>query len=71
MRLHPFKTMKVALAAVALVNEATGYPREGCETQSYCEIQQVFGILFIQADAVTESILGPATEVDFSEITPT
>lgn len=65
MRIHRFQNMKVAQAAVAYLNERTGYPIPGSETQSYACIQEAKDVVFIQADAVTEEHLGTAEEYEF------
>jgi hypothetical protein len=65
-KIHIFNNLTVANGAAAYVNEAEGYPREGCETLAHCCVQETDGIIYIQADQVTELHLGPATEYDFS-----
>jgi hypothetical protein len=58
--------MVAAQAAAQKVNAAEGYPKTGCETQAYCMAEEVLGVVFIMADAVTEQYLGAQEEVDFS-----
>jgi len=70
MKAHRFKDTASAQVAAQIVNDAEGYPCKGCETQAYCVAEEVMGIVFIMADAVTERYLGESEEVDFSEQKP-
>lgn len=63
-RAHVFADMRSATDAVALINMKMGYPKDGCETESWsCVDTAPDGTIYIMADAETERILGDAIDL--------
>lgn len=66
MRAHVYQDRASADTAVAIVNQITGYPKPDGQTKSYCMVEEIGGVIFIQADERTEEILGAAQDVTFN-----
>lgn len=68
MRGHVFASIIDAQAACEAINIASGYPKNGCETEAYCIAEQVGNTIFIQGDSFTESVLkSPCIDIELPQ----
>lgn len=62
---HIFNSIQEAETAIALINSALGIPVSAdAVTRTYCEYKDNNGNIYIQADEVTEVILGVSTDLE-------
>lgn len=62
---HIFNSVQEAETAIALINSALGIPvSHDAITRTYCEYRENNGNIYIQADEVTEGVLGASTDLE-------
>lgn len=62
---HILNSIQEAETAIAQINSALGIPvSPDAVTRTYCEYKENNGNIYIQADEVTEVILGASTDLE-------
>lgn len=65
---HVFQSVNDANNAISQINTNQGIPvSESAITRTYCNLIESNGVIYIEADKITESVLGLPVDIEINE----